>query len=173
MSTDDGEKFRRHIAANLQAVAEALRPHQQLREALLAHMVPMMEVQRRLAAAVEPDLRQFEQFQQRLAETVAPALERFQELQTQLVPVFEQMGRAFQELPEKQRHALEVLAHDGWYLEPGMSFVELFQVARLLKDGKTNLARGELSKEGSRRLRPFYPGVSGSSGWHLRGVGRR
>lgn len=74
-----------------------------------------------------------------------PALTRFTEAMKEYQPKLEEiMGQAanvLKQLPESQRHILEILAKDGWYLDLDIYLTEISKVVELYKNDNFERAR--------------------------------
>ena len=141
MNSQELEKLRAQIAASAAAVAKAAQPFLAAHHKLLAHMEPTLQSQRSVAEALTPSLHVIEQAQEHFTQVLRPVIVRFNEMQARLAPVFEQLAKAFHDLPPRQQRALELLASDGWYLDPNLGFNELFDIAYLFAEGHTDKAR--------------------------------
>lgn len=126
MKIDQFEEFRAQIAASAAAVTDIAQP-------LVASMQPVLDAQRVLADALAPTIHQVEQAQTIVTAVLQPLIANVTELHRQLAPVFNQLAEAFEHLPPRQRRALEVLGKDGWYLDPGLDFKRLFEIADLFE----------------------------------------
>ncbi len=141
MNSEELEELGAQIAASAAAAAKATQPLLAARQKLLAHMETMLQDQRSIAEALAPSLHAMEQAQEHFAQVLRPVIVHFDEMQARLAPVFDQLAKAFHDLPPKQQRALELLASDGWYLDPNLGFNELFNIAHLFEEGHTDKAR--------------------------------
>ncbi|MEE9161862.1 MAG: hypothetical protein V3U35_02730 [Candidatus Neomarinimicrobiota bacterium] len=148
MDPKDLVKLRTDIETTAAAAAKVMQPLLAVRQKLLAGIEPMVQAQRRIVQALTPSIWEMNQAGKLLAEALEPAIRQFAEIQVRLMPIFkqleeaaEQLAEASEHLPPRQRRALELLATDGWYLDPGLGFKELFEISALFEKGEVKEAR--------------------------------
>ncbi len=134
MTGDEFERMAREIRAAAEAAGRALLPFVEQQQRLAAQLQPIVETGQRIAQAFQPFARQIQEMQERLA------------------PLLDEIGRAFQELPERNRKALRILAANGWYLDPELSFPDLFDAADLFEEEATERAHQKLCDHFDNRL---------------------
>jgi len=144
MANDDLERFARELSAAATAASKAFEPLVKVRQQLVEQFEPILRISEDFARSLAPTLVQIEETQRRVAESVAPMLREWDRVQRQMAPVLLQVAEAVERLPPRQKRALETLASDGWYLEPGLSFPDLFTLADLIESGEAEQARTRL-----------------------------
>jgi hypothetical protein len=63
-----------------------------------------------------------------------------------------EVARTFNELPPRQRHALTVFAQHGWFLDPRLSFPDIWHLTELFETGQAQTAHAELCDHFESRL---------------------
>ena len=141
MPHDDLEQLARDLRTAAVAATKAFEPFTNLRLQLAAQIEPFLRIGEDFARSLAPTLAQIEETKRRIAESVAPMLLEWDRVRRDMAPVLRQVQEAIEQLPPHQKRALETLAGDGWYLEPGLSVSELFELADLIETGNVQQAR--------------------------------
>jgi hypothetical protein len=144
MDDPDFIRIGQQIAAAVKAASEVARPLLEAQRQWDAALQSAISVQLRDLAPLTPQLFEVQRVGQRMADAIAPFLKQAAVQQAALQPVLTQIARAFEDLPPRQKHALEVLLGDGWYLDPVLTFPQVLQVSQLIRDGKHDQARATL-----------------------------
>lgn len=73
-----------------------------------------------------------------------PLGEQVEAFQRTFKSSLESLSQAFEQLPQKNRDALIILAENGWYLDPELSFPAMFRLATIFTSGNIENANNAL-----------------------------